>query len=642
MSEPSFLDRLARGPILCDGAMGTQLYALGASFESCFESLNLTRPEMVSDIHRAYLAAGAEIIETNTFGANRFKLAEHNLADQVAEINAAGVQLARRAVESAGRTAFVAGSIGPLGMRLAPTGPLTPEEARTAFRDQVSALCRAGADALILETFGDLAEIQEAIRAAQAACDLPIIAQMTFTLDGRTPTGHLPEAVALALAELGVAVIGANCSVGPARVLPVIQAMRAALENQDLTGFRPTEGWHNLSGLKPYLSAQPNAGWPESASGRIMYPATPAYFGDYARRFIMAGATLVGGCCGTTPEHVRAMRLALNALTLAPSHPARVTIVAPAPQEEKPLPPEPPTELAKKLETGKFVVSVEMSPPKGFDVGSVLSGALMLKQEGADVVNISDTPRARMRMSAWAVAHLVQTEVGLETVLHFPTRGRNLLRVQGDLLAAHALHIRNLFVVMGDPPSIGDYPEATDHYDLVPSGLVKLIKQNFNRGIDGAGASIGRPCSFSVGVALDPGSWDVDREIKTLRKKIEAGADFALTQPVFDAAVWRTFLKRYEELHGPLKLPLLMGLLPLASARHAEFLHNEVPGITLTDAVLDRMRLAGDEGRQEGIKIAQELLLELRDVAAGAYLMPPFGRFDMAAEVFSVVRRKTS
>jgi len=625
VTKQAFLDRLAYGPILCDGAMGTQLYAHGASFESCFESLNLTRPELVSDIHRAYLAAGADIIETNTFGANRFKLAEHNLADQVAEINAAGVQLARQAVESAGRTAFVAGSIGPLGVRLAPTGPLTPEEARTAFREQVAALCQASADALILETFGDLAEIQEAIRVAQAVCDLPLIAQMTFTIDGRTPLGHTPEAVALALSELGVAVVGANCSVGPARVLPVIEAMRAVLENLDPSGL-------------PYLSAQPNAGWPESAGGRIMYPATPDYFGDYARRFVVAGATLVGGCCGTTPDHIRAMRLTLNALALAPSHPVRVAVVAPAPKEEKPLPPEPPTELAKKLEVGKFVVSVEMSPPKGFDVGGVLSGALMLKQEGADVVNIADTPRARMRMSAWAVAHLVQTEVGLETVLHFPTRGRNLLRVQGDLLAAHALHIRNLFVVMGDPPSIGDYPEATDNYDVVPSGLVKLIKQNFNRGTDGAGASIGRPCSFTVGVALDPGSLDVEREIKTLRRKIEAGADFALTQPVFDPTILRTFLKRYEGLHGPLKLPLLIGLLPLASARHAEFLHNEVPGITLTDAVLDRMRLAGDEGRREGIKIAQELLLELRDLAAGAYLMPPFGRFDTAAEVFSIVR----
>jgi homocysteine S-methyltransferase len=631
MTGQFFLDRLAHGPILCDGAMGTQLYARGASFESCFESLNLTRPDLVSDIHRAYLAAGADIIETNTFGANRFKLAEHNLTAQVAEINAAGVQLARQAVESAGRTAFVAGSIGPLGVRLAPTGPLTPEEARAAFREQVTALCQAGADALILETFGDLAEIQQAIRAAQAVCDLPIIAQMTFTLDARTPLGHTPEAVALALSEMGVAVVGANCSVGPARVLPVIEAMRAAME---AIASAELEAHRKL----PFLSAQPNAGWPEAAAGRIMYPATPEYFGDYARRFVVAGATIVGGCCGTTPDHIRAMRLTLNALALAPSRPVRVAVVAPKPQEAKPLPPEPPTELAKKLEGGRFVVSVEMSPPKGFDVGGVLSGALMLKQEGADVVNIADTPRARMRMSAWAVAHLVQTEVGLETVLHFPTRGRNLLRVQGDLLAAHALHIRNLFVVMGDPPSIGDYPEATDNYDVVPSGLVKLIKQNFNRGTDGAGASIGRPCSFTVGVALDPGASDVGREIKTLRKKIGAGADFALTQPVFDPGVVRTFLTRYEELHGPLELPLLMGVLPLASARHAEFLHNEVPGVTLTDAVLDRMRLAGDEGRREGIKIAQELLLELRDIAAGAYLMPPFGRFDTAAEVFSVVR----
>ncbi len=627
MTSQAFLDRLARGPVLCDGAMGTQLYARGAAFESSFEALNLTRPELVSDIHRAYLAAGAEIVETNTFGANRFKLAEYNLAQQVAEINAAGVQLARQAVESAGRTAFVAGSVGPLGVRLAPTGPLELEEANAAFREQITALCEAGADVLLLETFGDLAEIQEAIRAAKAVCDLPIVAQMTFTLDGRTPLGHTPDVVALALAEMGVAVIGANCSVGPARVLLVIEAMRAALAASDLAN-------------PPYLSAQPNAGWPESAAGRIMYPATPEYFGDYARRFVMAGVTLVGGCCGTTPDHTRAMRLTLNALMLAPgaARPPRMAVVAPAPKVEKLLPPEPPTELANKLATGRFVISVEISPPKGFDVGGVLSNALMLKQEGADVVNIADSPRARMRMSPWAVAHLVQTEVGIESVLHFPTRGRNLLRIQGDLLAAHALHVRNLFVVMGDPPSIGDYPEATDNYDVVPSGLVKLIKQNFNRGTDGAGASIGRPCSFTVGAALDPGALDMEREIKTLRKKIEAGADFALTQPVFDPAAVRAFVKRYQDLHGPLTLPLLVGILPLASARHADFLHNEVPGVTLTDAARDRMRLAGAQGRQEGIRIAQEILLQVRDMAAGVYLMPQFGRFDTAAEVFSVVR----
>ena len=628
MSSNIFLDRLSHGPVLCDGAMGTQLYARGAAFESSFESLNLTRSDLVSDIHRAYLAAGAEIIETNTVGANRFKLAEHNLAHRVAEINATGVGLARQAVESAGRTAFVAASVGPLGVRLAPTGPLEVEQANVAFREQIAALCRAGTDVLILETFGDLVEIQEAIRAAKAVCDLPIIAQMTFTIDARTPLGHTPEVVARTLAEMGVAVIGANCSVGPARILPVIEALRAALDAAATSTI--------------YLSAQPNAGWPESAAGRIMYPATPEYFGDYARRFAAAGATIVGGCCGTTPDHIRAMRLTLNALALAPgeARPQRITAVAPAPPfgEEKPLPPEPPTELAGKLEAGQFVISIEISPPKGFDVSSVLSNALMLKLEGADAVNIADSPRARMRMSPWAVAHLVQTEVGIESVLHFPTRGRNLLRIQGDLLAAHALRVRNLFVVMGDPPSIGDYPEATDSYDVVPSGLVKLIKQNFNRGVDGAGASIGRPCSFTVGTALDPGAQDVDREIKTLRKKIEAGADFALTQPAFDPAIVRRFLKRYEELHGPLKLPLLIGILPLASARHAEFLHNEVPGITLTDAVRDRMRLAGDQGRREGIRIAQEILLEVKDVAAGTYLMPPFGRFDTAAEVFSIVR----
>jgi len=632
MPHQSFVERLALGPLLCDGAMGTQLYARGVPFEAAFESLNLTRPELVADVHRAYLAAGADLLETNTFGANRFKLGE-----PVAAINAAGAQLARQAVVSAGRTAFVAGSVGPLGVRLAPTGPLSPEDASAAFREQVAALCEGGADVLMLETFGDLAEMQVAVRAAQSVCDLPIVAQMTFTLDARTPLGHTPDVVARALASLGVVVIGANCSVGPARSLPVIEQMRAALE--DLRGLGRTSGSpHDRAGLKPYLSAQPNAGWPESAGGRIMYPATPDYFGDYARRFVVAGAAIVGGCCGTTPAHIRAMRLTLNALALSPGRPARAAGATPAPAEQAALPPDPPTELAKKLAEGKFVVSVEMSPPKGLDAGRVLANALMLKQEGADAVNIADSPRARMRMSPWAVAHLVHTEVGLEPVLHFPTRGRNLLRVQGDLLAAHALHVRNLFVVMGDPPSIGDYPQATDNYDVVPSGLVKLVKQNFNRGVDGAGAPIGRPCAFTVGVALDLGARDVDREIKTLRKKIEAGADFALTQPVFDPCMVRAFLKRYEELHGPLALPLLVGVLPLASARHAEFLHNEVPGITLTDAVRARMRLAGEQGRQEGIKIAQEILCAMRELAAGVYLVPAFGRFDTAAQVFSVVR----
>jgi len=624
MMSNAFLERLSRGPILCDGAMGTMLYQRTGTFDRCFDELNLSHPEWVIEIHRAYIEAGAEIVETNTFGANRFRLMEHRLADQVADINAAGVRLARAAAELAGRPVFVAGSIGPTGARLAPTGVITPDEARAAFRAQAAALAEAGADLLIIETFSDLTEIEAAIRAAQEVCDLPIIAQMTFTQDLRTPIGHTPEAVAQALAALGVAVAGINCSVGPARVLTVAEDFLAALRAASADG-------------RVKVSAQPNAGWPEYISGRIMYPATPEYFGDYARRFVLAGTSVIGGCCGTTPEHIRAMRLTLNALALAPQRHAARLVVQPPAREAQPLPPDPPTELARKLERREFVINVEVSPPKGFDPGRVLAGALMLKHEGATVISVSDSPRARLRMSPWAVAHLIQSQVGIETILHFPTRGRNLLRVQSDLLAAHALRVRNLFVVMGDPPSIGDYPEATDQYDVVPTGLVRLIKQHFNRGIDQAGAPIGRPCSFLAGVALDLGAQDRDKEIRLLRKKIEAGADFALTQAVFTSNTVRDFLARYEELHGPLTLPLLVGVLPLASARHAEFLHNEVPGIRLNEDVLRRMRLAGERGREEGIRMAQELLLELKELVHGVYLMPAFGRYDTAAEVIGVL-----
>ncbi len=627
----TFIARLAQGTLLCDGAMGTLLYAHGIGFEQCFDALNLDQPALVQELHAEYLRAGAEVIETNTFGANRFKLEAHGLAARVAEINAAGVQLAQAAVAAAGRSAFVAASVGPLGVQLAPVGAISRDEARAAFREQIDALASAQPDALIFETFANLQELTEAIRAAQEveaanALPLPIIAQMTFTSDGMTTYGYTPVQVAHALAALKVNVIGVNCSVGPARVLPVIEQLVHTVRDDP-----------RKPGLV-YFSAQPNAGFPEASGGRIFYPATPEYFGDYARRFVEAGVTLVGGCCGTTPQHIRAMRLALDAYARTAPRRKRVTAVAPAEPAALPVPHEAPTQLQQKLDAGHFVVAVEVSPPRGFDAESILAGALVLKQAGADVINIADSPRAQMRMSAWAVAHLVQTEVGAEAVLHFPVRGRNLLRVHGDLMAAHALRVRNIFAVMGDPVATGDYPQATDAYDVVPSGLVKLIKQHFNLGIDHAGTSIGAPCSFTAGVACDLGARDIARELKALRKKIEAGADYALTQPIFDPAAARAFLKRYEDEYGKLTLPLLAGVLPLASSRHAEFLHNEVPGITLTDAIRERMRRAGDNGRQEGLQIARELWLELMEFAQGVYIMPPFGRYELVAELLSAVR----
>lgn len=622
----SLLSRLSQSPLLCDGAMGTLLYAHGLPFEQSFDELNLSRPELVQEIHAEYIRAGAEVIETNTFGANRFKLEEHGLAARVADINAAGVKLARAAVEASGRSVFVAASVGPLGVELAPVGAYLRDEVRAAFREQISALVSAGPDALIFETFGSLPEITEAIRAAQESSTIPIIAQMTFSNDGVTPYGYTPAQVAHALAALKVNVIGVNCSVGPARVLPVVEQLIA------------TERGDPRKAAMLYFSAQPNAGFPEAREGRIFYPATPDYFGDYARRFAEVGVNLIGGCCGTTPQHTRAMRLALDAYArTARRRSVRVSASAPAAAPIQ-TQPEAQTQLKQKLDAGHFVVGVEVDPPRGFDAEAVLTGALIAKQAGADVINIADSPRAQMRMSAWAVAHLVQTEVGIEAVLHFPVRGRNLLRVHGDLMAAHALRVRNIFAVMGDPPALGDYPTASDSYDVVPSGLVELIKQHFNQGLDHAGTAIGAPCSFTAGVACDPGAPDTAREIKTLHKKIQAGADFALTQPIFDASAAAEFLHRYENTYGKLQFPLLAGILPLASSRHAEFLHNEVPGITLPDTIRERMRRAGDDGRAEGLKIAAELWEQVAEWAQGVYLMPPFGRYETVPELLSVVR----
>jgi homocysteine S-methyltransferase len=506
--------------------------------------------------------------------------------------------------------------VGPLGVRLAPYGRVQPEQAYAAFREQIEALCQGRPDLIILETFSDLYELREAVRAARDSCDLPVVATVTFTRDDRTLLGDSPAQVAEALAELDVDALGANCSSGPAQLLRVLRAMRCAVPERIL--------W-----------ARPNAGWPEQVGGRVMYSAGPEYFGEYALAFREVGATLIGGCCGTTPAHIAAMRKALD-------DPAReVTLVEVIHEIDGPengQSAEGPTELARALAEGRFVVSVEMPPPKGIAPDKIIAGAQMLEEAGATVINVSDSPMARMRMSPWAVCHLIQREVGIETVLHFPTRGRNLLRVQGDLLAAHALGVRNLFVVMGDPTHIGDYPDAADNYDLVPSGLIRLVKQSLNAGRDQAGNAIGQPTSFLTGCALNMNPLDPEREIRMLRRKIEAGADFALTQPVFEPQVARDFLARYADQHGSLGLPILAGLLPLYSIRHAQFLHNEVPGIDIPEATRARIKGAGESAPREGVRIAQELAAELGEVVQGVYLMPAFGRYDLVAEVIDVVR----
>ncbi|MGZ9224844.1 MAG: bifunctional homocysteine S-methyltransferase/methylenetetrahydrofolate reductase [Anaerolineales bacterium] len=613
----NLLERLKTETILADGAMGTMLHARGVGFDKCFDELNLTNPSAVADIHRAYIKAGAQLILTNTFGANRFKLGKHGLEDHVLQLSQAGVDLAKRVVSASFRDVLVAGSVGPLGVRIAPFGRVQPEQARTAFAEQIGALAEAGADLIVIETMSDLYEIREAIKAAQHVCSLPIVASVTFTRDDRTVLGDDPAKVARILKEAGVDVIGVNCSGGPAQLLRILKQMCQAVPDGKF--------W-----------VKPNAGWPEQVGGRIMYPADADYFGDYALSFREMGACIVGGCCGTTPQHIAAMRKALDtAPRIEPSH------IAIFPQEEiTETVQEQPTQFAQKLIAGKFAISVEMDPPRGLSTHKLLAGASLLADAGADVINVADSPMARMRMSAWAVCDVVQRKVGVETTLHFPTRGRNLLRVQGDLLAAHALGIRNVFVVMGDPTSIGDYPEAMDNYDLVPSGLIKLIKQGFNAGVDHSGTSIGQPTSFFVGAALNLCPPDMESEIKNLHRKAKAGADFFLTQPVYDAKDGHLLLEKYEAKYGKLENPILVGILPLVSIRHANFLHNEVPGILIPDETRKRIEAAGDaeRGTRVGVEVAVELIDQLKAWAGGVYLMPQFHKFDMVAEIIEAIK----
>jgi homocysteine S-methyltransferase len=599
--------------VLGDGAMGTMLNARGVGFDQCFDLINLIQPKLIEEIHCAYIEAGAQVIQTNTFGANRYKLAAHGLQDDLSEINCAGVEAARRAAQTSTQTVWVAGDVGPLGVRLAPFGRVQPAQAREVFSEQIEALVAAGVDLLIFETMSDLHEIRQAVAAAKEVCDLPLVASMTFTRDDRTLLGDPPEKVAQSLSESGADLIGVNCSGGPAQIMRILNEMHQALPE----------------GL---FSVMPNAGWPEQVGGRIMYPADPGYFGEYALAFCDAGARLVGGCCGTTPQHIAAMRAALDQSPEG-CGPDLGELVLPVESREDQYSPERPSQMAEKLASGQFVISVEMDPPRGLSPHKLLAGASLLAESGADVINVADSPMARMRMSPWAVCELVQRTVGVETTLHFPTRGRNLLRVQGDLLAAHALGIRNVFVVMGDPTSIGDYPDAMDDYDLVPSGLVKLIKGHFNLGIDHAGVDIGQPTSFFVGCALNLTPKNPDREIKNLRRKLGAGADFVLTQPVYEPEGAEAFLERYADAYGPLEIPILVGVLPLFGVRHALFLHNEVPGIDIPAEYQERLRLAGEDAPQEGVRIALDLIERMRPWASGIYLMPQFSRYDLAAEI---------
>lgn len=599
--------------------MGTLLHERGISFNKCFDELNLTNPSLVADIHHAYIEAGSQIILTNTFGANRVKLERHGMAGQLADINTAAVELAHRVVLASFKDVLVAGDVGPLGIRLAPFGRVQPEDARRMFRQQIQVLLDAKVDLLVIETMSDLYEIREAIYAArEISADIPIVASMTYTRDDRTLLGDGPRKVVRALKDYGADVFGINCSGGPNQLLRILKEMRSAIPDGKF--------W-----------VKPNAGWPEQLGGRIFYPASADYFSDYALSFWRAGASVMGGCCGTTPAHITAMRQALDSANPTEMNGFIATEEQVSEEAEEVLKP---TLLAQKLAKGKFVFAVEMDPPRGLSTHKLMAGASLLAEAGADVIDVADSPMARMRMSPWAVCSLVQKKAKIETVLHFPTRGRNLLRVQGDLLAAHALEVRNVFVIMGDPTAIGDYPDAMDNYDLAPSGLIKLIKQNFNTGIDHAGSDIGQPTSFFVGAALNLTAPDIEREIKNARKKVEAGADFVLTQPIYSTEPLEQFQEKFMKITGQaFPVPILPGILPLASARHAAFLQHEVPGIDIPPAIHERMQQAGEGGAREGIRLAIELIAKLKPISQGIYLMPAFSRFDYAAEIIETASK---
>jgi methionine synthase / methylenetetrahydrofolate reductase (NADH) len=610
---------LSLGPVISDGGMGTSLIDRGAPVDACFESLNVSAPALVESVHRGFVQAGAQLVLTNTFGGNRFRLDGHGFADRVSSYNRAAVVLARRA-----GAAHVAGSMGPLGVRLAPYGRVSPGDAFDAYREQALALADGGVDLLVIETQTDIREMEQALAAVRdAAPEVAVVVSATYTKDDRTLLGSTPEQVAASLVELGVDAMGVNCGEGPAQVLRVIRAMRPY-----------------AAGLP--LIARPNAGGPAEVGGRFVYPATPDYVGDLARTLVEEGVAVVGGCCGTGPAHTEAIASAVREAGVAPR-------VAMEPAPELPVtsnvvvrtaPAVPPTALQTRLARGDFVVAVEVEPPRSFNAATLVAAAGTLRDAGADVIDVADSPMAKMRMSAWAACRLVQEQVGIETVLHFPTRGRNLLRLQGDLLGAYALGIRNLFVCVGDPVTIGDYPHGSNNVDVTATGLLALINDEFNRGRDRAGSSIGEPTAFFVGAAVSPNAPDLDHEIRLLKRKVDAGAAFLLTQPVYDVAAIQWLRAAYEREHGAeLRVPVLAGVLPLVTSRHAEFLHNEVPGISVPDDARDRMRKAGEDAWREGLAMAGELVTGLREIGTGGvYVMPQFGRYDLAAEVVEAAR----
>ena len=616
--------RLFQGsPVLCDGAMGTMLYARGVFINRCYDELNLTQPETVRAIHQEYLQAGAEVIETNTFGANAYRLEHFGLRDKVAQINTAGVRLARECVnqirEKQAAEAFVAGAIGPLGVRLEPLGKVGLDEARAAFAEQIAALVEGGpgfgVDLLSIETMTSLVEAEQAVAAARAvAPDLPVIVMVTVDEEGNCLDGTSAEVAAERLAATGADAIGCNCSAGPATVLSVIERMRP------LT-------------MLP-LAAMPNAGIPRAVEGRTIYLTSPEYMASFTRKLVKAGASLVGGCCGTTPSYTRAMKSALRAMDAMDSG-AQVIERRTEPHTENKIAPPPLAHRSKigaMVAAGEFVSMVEIVPPKGIDCSKEIQGAAALHKLGVHAINVPDSPRASARMSAQSLCVQIQQNVGIETILHYTCRDRNVLSIQSDLIGASSIGLKNILCLTGDPPKLGNYPDATAVFDVDAIGLVNIVR-NLNYGLDIGKNSIGASTGFTISVAANPGVPDIDQEVRRFAYKVEAGAEFAITQPVFDLRVLEEFLRRIEGF----RIPVIAGIWPLTSFRNAEFMKNDLR-VSMPDEIMARMAAVSspEAARAEGVKIAQEMLAESRPMVQGVQVSAPFGKYSAAAEVLGL------
>ena len=606
-----FLERLERGVIVADGAMGTELYRRGVPFEHCFDELCVSRPDLVGAVHQSYRDAGALLLVTNSFGGNRYRLARFGLEGQVDEINVAAATIARRV---AGDACYVAGSVGPLGTRLEPVGRLSIADAEVAFSEQITALVRGGVDVLLMETFADLIEIKAAMRAAKAvAPTIPVIASMTFTDEGKTVYGYKPEEVVRQLTDLGAVAVGANCSVGPQSLMDVVERML------------------RVPNVK--LMVKPNAGQPQFHAGRYLYLSSPEYLAATARHFVAHGCFIVGGCCGTTPDHIRVIHAAVDGMT--PSRPAATTTtieIVEAPETEKSAAGRRRDgDIQSKIAAGLFVSSVEIDPPKDINADKLIEGAALCRAAGVDAINVADSPLARARMSPMALATLIRQRVDIEIILHMSCRDRNVIGLQSEVMGAVALGVRNILAVTGDPPQVGDYPNAKGVFDVDSIGLTQLCAR-LNRGVDLSGRPMKYSTDVFVGVASNPTAADLETEVRRYREKEEAGAMFTMTQPIYEL----DSLERFLDLAKP-TIPVLVGILPLRNARHAHFLHHEVPGMFIPDEIRSRMEAAGEDGPQEGVRIAQEFLTRARKYVQGVYLMPPFNQFWMGVDVLKAL-----